>query len=303
LGVTTVRDAQGNITRLVTDYQVTDENGNAVGRPTHLEARSWPELWTKQREAHVQATRAFSRLKAQKVTFRQQAQPKAPSKEEMLEQILKSDDPAQAVAAVKKAAEVTPEQKAAQATSEANAALVTYQFLARHINDFNNCEANTKLLGEYFAENNLEWTLDNLEVAFKVLEDQLAPVPARAVPSVDNTAPGTTAASAATAASKAAAVPAAPATPAATAQPVTPTPSENTEPVRVEPRPGVNGGIQPGAFSASRIVDVQTTPGQLTRRDVSKWDAKTLMARMRDPIWKPQLEAIGIKVIDKFRQS
>ncbi len=303
LGVTTVRDAQGAIVKLVTDYQVTDENGNPVGRPTHLEARNWPELWMKQREAHVQASRAFGRLKSQKVTFKQSQQPKPPSKEELLASIMNSEDPAKAVADAKKATEVTPEQKAARAEADARAALVTYQFLAKHVHDFNNCQANTQLLGEYFQENNLEWTLDNLEVAFKVLEDQLV-APARAVSSPDNGAPVSTATPAATAVKPAApaAVPAASAPPAASAQPATQATTENV-PVRVEPRPGVNSGVQPGSLTAQRIVDVASVPGQLTRREVSKWDAKTLMTRMRDPLWRPQLEAIGIKVIDKLRQG
>src|SRR5665213_576016 len=68
-GITVYRDAVGNIVKLVQDYQATDEHGNAIGRSTHLEARSWIELVRKQKEAHVQATRAFHRLKDQKTTF------------------------------------------------------------------------------------------------------------------------------------------------------------------------------------------------------------------------------------------
>ena len=308
-GVTTVRDPQGAIIRLVTDYQVTDENGNAVGRPTHLEARNWPELLLKQREAHIQATRAFQRLKAQKISFKQQPQVKTPSKEELLQSILTSPDPAAAVAQVKKAIEVTPEMAANKAIEDAEASKVTFLFLTKHLNDFNNCEANTKLLGEYFQENNLVWTLDNLEVAFEFLRDtnQLAPMPARAVPSVENTAPAPAAASAATAAPAAAsaAVPAATAPPAASATPATPVQSENKPPVRVEPRPGVNSGIVPSPSNANRIVDVltQTASGQLTKREIAKWDAKTLRERMRDPEWRPKLEAAGIKVVDRFRQA
>jgi len=314
MGVTAVRDPQGIITRLVTDYQVTDENGSAVGRPTHLEARNWPELLVKQREAHIQATRAFQRLKAQKLSFKTQPQQsKVPTDKEMLESILKSSDPTMAIAEVKKATEITPEKAANRAIEDAEAAKVTYLFLTKHMNDFNNCEANTKLLGEYFQENNLVWTLDNLELAFEFLRDtnQLAPVPARVVPSVENTAPAPAAASAATAApaaataAPAAAVPAASAPPAASATPATPAQPENKTPVRVEPRPGVNSGIVPGSSNANRIVDVltQTATGQLTKRDVAQWDAKTLRERMKDPAWQSKLEAAGIKVIKRFGQG
>jgi hypothetical protein len=308
MGITTVRDSQGNITKFVTDYQVTDESGNSVGRPTHLEARNLSELLVKQREAHIQATRAFQRLKAQKLSFKtQQPQPKAPSDKEMLDSILKSPDPAAAVAEAKKVTEITPEMRVRKAEEDAESARVTYLFLTKHIHDFNNCEANTKLLGEYFQENNLVWTQDNLELAFEFLRDtnQLAPVPARVVPSVENTAPAPAAASAATAAPAAVtAVPAVPASPAVAATPATPARTENA-PVRVESRPGVNSGIVPGSSNANRIVDVQTqnATGELTKREISKWDAKTLRDRMRDPAWRPKLEAIGIKVVDRFRQG
>lgn len=320
LGVTTVRDPQGNIVRLIMDYQATDEQGNPVGRPTHLEARNWPEMVGKQREAHVQASRAFSRLKKAQLTRKEQTTEQQPVRVltdvEVADLVkdLKSDDSAKSVAAARKLALADPavvkaQQDAYESRIKADAALVTYQFLQKHIHDFNNCAANHKLLGEYFQENNLAWTLDNLEIALAALEDQLAPVvqsPARAVPSVEvNSAPVTTAATAAPAASAAAvaAVSAAPASQAASAQPATPPQPENRPPVQVEPRPGVNSGIQPGSLTG-RIVDVPSAvaPGQLTARDIYKWDSKVLKARMRDPQWRPILEAAGIKIIDKFRQ-
>jgi hypothetical protein len=308
LGITINRDANGNILRIVQDYQVKDEStGEPIGRPTHLEARNWIEFLSKKDKCHVEATRAFNRLKLQKLTYKQQQQPKLPTPEEQLKTILSSENPVEAVAAVKKATEVTPEQRAAKAEADAKAALVTYQFLAKHIHDFNNCDANVKLLGEYFQENEgLEYTIENLEIAIKVLEDQLVPPAREVVPTVPNPAPVQPAASvapAATAAVPVAAAPAASATPAAAATSATQTQSENV-PVRVEPRPGVNSGIQPGSTSAGRVTDVVSeASGRLTRREVLNWDAKTLKVRMRDPVWRPQLEAIGFKVIDQFRQG
>lgn len=319
MNVTVVRDALGNITRLVTDYQVTDEQGNPVGRPTHLEARNWPELYMKQREAHIQASRAFGRLKKAQLTRKEVVEPQpirqlTDAEVADLVKDLKSDDPTKSVAAARKLALADPavvkaQQDAYEAKIKSEAALVTYQFLQKHIHDFNNCAANQKLLGEYFEENNLKWTLDNLEIAFAALEDQLAPVaqvPARAVPSVENAAPVTTAASAAPAApaAAAAAAPAVPAPQAAPAQPATPPQPENKPPVRVEPRPGVNSGILPGTLTG-KIVDVPSTAtsGQLTARDIYKWDPKILKARMRDPQWIPIIEAAGIRIINKFRQG
>jgi len=61
----------------------------------------------------------------------------------------------------------------------------------------------------------------------------------------------------------------------------------------------------PGSSNANRIVDVltQTATGQLTKRDVAQWDAKTLRERMKDPAWQSKLEAAGIKVIKRFGQG
>ena len=35
---------------------------------------------------------------------------------------------------------------------------ISFQFLARHKHDFNNCAANVGLIKDYFAEHRLEWT-------------------------------------------------------------------------------------------------------------------------------------------------
>lgn len=54
---------------------------------------------------------------------------------------------------------------------------VSFQFLSRHIHDFNNCLANVDLIKDFFQEHQLEWSLENLERAFSRLKSQLAPVP------------------------------------------------------------------------------------------------------------------------------
>ena len=82
--------------KIVVEYQATDENGQPIGRPTHLEAYSWEEMSRKQQEAHVQATRAFHRLKAQKTTFNRQevAVPASMTDAELIQaaEDLKSED-------------------------------------------------------------------------------------------------------------------------------------------------------------------------------------------------------------------
>ena len=62
--------------KIVLDYQIKDEDGNPIGRPTHLEATNDEEMRLKMIEAHTQATRAFHRLKKQKLTFAKE--PEAP---------------------------------------------------------------------------------------------------------------------------------------------------------------------------------------------------------------------------------
>src|SRR5712664_1420577 len=66
---------------------------------------------------------------------------------------------------------------------------VSFEFLARHRNDFNNCAANVGLIKDHFAEHRLEWSLENLEKAFLELKSQLAPVPGAVIATTQPSAP------------------------------------------------------------------------------------------------------------------
>jgi hypothetical protein len=66
---------------------------------------------------------------------------------------------------------------------------VSFEFLTRHIHDFNNCAANIGLMKDYFAEHRLGWTKENLEKAFLELKSKLAPVPGTAVNTTQPSAP------------------------------------------------------------------------------------------------------------------
>lgn len=309
-GIHVTRDAEGKIQRIVQEYQVKDESGNPIGRPTHLEARTWPEFISKKDECHVQATRAFNRLKSQKVSFKQQ-QPSEPeykplSDEDMAVLIkdLKGDDPAKAVAAARKIAgsEVAKDREAArEAEKVAEGKRIGYEFMQRHVHDFNPCKANSEIIGKYLEENNLEFTLDNLEIAFIAKENELAPVavPARRVevPPVDN--PPATVPSAQPvpqavpavqhpAAELAARQAAAAAPPAAPVPPAPQSVADNTPPAQA--RPGVNGGLEPGSLSAQRPA-VSGTP-KLTREDILKMDKEKLKRLVKDPNKRAELNAI-----------
>src|SRR5690348_10807022 len=149
----------------VIEYQVTTEDGRPVGNPTHIEYTTEAELIEKMKTAHIHATRAFHRLKTQKTTFRQETPAQTGmSDQEILTEAakIKSDDPAEAAAAVRKITGYDELQKereqAAQAAEQARQERASYQFMRAHVNDFNPCEANAKIIGQYIQDNNLEWT-------------------------------------------------------------------------------------------------------------------------------------------------
>jgi hypothetical protein len=280
--------------KFVIDYQVKDEEGNPIGRPTHLEAINQEELIEKIKEAHVQATRAFHRLKKQKVSFKEQPVVQAPvqtSDAELLAYMkdLKSDDPQKQLDAVRKVQKFEAEkvqtesdQKIAELNELRRQEQVSYQFLTRHQKDFNNCEANIKLIRDYFEENELAWTSDNLEISFHALESELAPVVAPVAPAVPaNPAPAP------------ALVITAPATPLAV-QPVVIVPAPVTPPVNpavITPRPGVNGGLVPGQSSGGR--PVIAAPKGLSVEEIRSWDGPTMRAKMRNPAIRAQIEAFA----------
>jgi hypothetical protein len=282
-GITVQRDQYGNISKLIQDYQVADDNGNPIGRPTHFEARSWPELVAKQREAHSQATRAFGRLKSQKITFKEQ-QPIAPGPQTDAELLaamkdLRSDDPQKQLDALRKVQKVESDKKDAEQAELARQAAVSRRFLTNHKEDFNNCKANIELIKEYFAENQeLAWTDDNLEICLHALESKLAPVELVVPPAPVNPVP-----------------PVAPViqpTAPVAVQPVVTVPAlvvPPANPVAAAPRPGVNGGLIPGESSGSRPV-VTNQKKKLTAEEIKSWSPETMKANMRNPQIRPLID-------------
>jgi hypothetical protein len=309
-GITAERDASGNVVKLVQEYQVLDEQNRPIGRPTHLEARTWPELSRKQREAHTQAARAFQRVKDQKLTFQKKQETSQQNQDaEMAQAIqdLNSTDPAKKLAAIRKIAASDP--AADQAKREAEAARQSYVFRSRHVQDFNGCAANVGLLTQYIQENELEWTADNLELAFDALQAQLAPVevpraaatyvpnPAPVVPAVSVPAPVIPAPVSANPAP-----PVVPAVPAVPAPALTPAaqPAPVAVPVPVNPvpepqRPSFHGGLVPGeSLSGSRP---HSSTVQLTKREIRSWTPAQMREAMNDPVLCKQMEALGIQVL------
>lgn len=319
LGIVVVRDSAGSPTRYIQEYQVRDEDNTAIGRPTHLEARSIPELIGKQQECHVNATRAFHRLKKQKLTFKQEPRtvltPEAIA--EAAKVALEEKDVSKASDVIHAAIEVEygkRDRELHEKEEYQKGVGIANEFMRKHLHDYNPCEANKKAITDYFKEKNLEFTLDNVEVAFIDLMDQnklvkvektftqipaavtLNPAPAAAV--------ATPAAPPIPASETTAAVPASvpPATTPVSSQPVVeataPTPAAALNVQPAARRPGVNGSIAPGTLSAQR----PGTPNPAlarkeflkTVRDMKPEEMKTKLKN--DPQFVKQLESYGIKV-------
>lgn len=268
--------------KIVVDYQVKDEDGSPIGRPTHLEADTEEEMRAKIIDAHVHATRAFHRLKKVKANFKDEQPIKAGlTDSELQAEITKlKDDPA---AVQQKITEEVAKRVEANRLEVERQMRVSQQFLNAHKEDFNNCQANVDLIKDYFREHNLSWTYDNLEIAFNAIEPKLAPV---VVEPAAPTAPVNPAPVVAPTTTTPAAPPVVQPTTPATVQPTTP-----NNPVVVEPRPGVNGGIIPGGNSGVRPNGGNNPqPTGLTAEEIASWDGPTMRAKMANRAIRPQIE-------------
>jgi hypothetical protein len=274
--------------KFVIDFQATDESGNPIGRRTHLEASSQDELDKKLLTSYENAVRYAERLKRQKLTYN----PPEPTKKELTEDeiveavnALRKEDPAKAIAAIRKLANIDDIEKerdaARKAIQTANSMTESNKFLRNHLGDYNNCEANAAIMKQYIQDNNLEWTADNMELALLATQDQLAPVVSQA-PIVPVPVPVPVPAPVVAAAN-----PPAPVVPPVVSPvevPKVPTAQEvldlllKANPGLLDTRPGFNGGLQPGGQSGVRPVAQAT---RLTWEEIFKWDGPTMRAEMR----------------------
>lgn len=285
-GLTVETDASGNITKIIKTYQAKDDAGNPIGRPTYLEAKDWAELSVKQQNAHEHAVRFGERVKKQQFTKKKDdpAPVQVLSESELLklQQDLKSEDRDLAAKAAEKV-RVNDERKklvdADKAIEDARQAKESYAFLTKHISDYNNCQANNKILSDYIRENELEWTEGNLEAALIAVESQLAPKQEKEKPAPP--APANP-------------VPVTPAPvvqpPPAVAPPVPPVVPNNPAPPA--PRPGVNGGLVPGDQSAQRPTN---QPKGLTKQDIKNMSPEEYKRRHKDPKFQAEVNALQIR--------
>lgn len=251
--------------KYVQQYQATDEEGNPIGRPTHLEADTPEEMFQKYQEAHVAASRALARqnkafndLKSRKLQpIAPPAAPRMTAEQEANYAAVVGNPgaaPSQKKEAIREIGGITELEKrldAAEAKAQfADGERVAIAFMRNHLRDYYPCDANKKVMSDFLKENNLEFTLDNLEIAFVNVQSQLADDPR-----LQNN-------------------------PTPIAEPTAPRQAQQSQP---------GFGIQPGSGSGNRPV-AQAGNGKMNRKDV-------LAKKKADPAWwkkvlqDPALEA------------
>ncbi len=320
-GIGVHRDANGIVVRIVQDYQVLGENDHPIGRPTHLEARSWPELVLKQKTAHENAVRYAERVKSSKfksaaiamqgVESNQAVKAAQEESAKLAEEAVKEQDPAKMKEAVKKSVQAEREAQAASETARSYGQSVAQLWMDDHTDDFVACQASSTIIGGWLTENNLPVSYENLESAFQACKHQLPKPEIRVevpVAPVDNPPVAAPVAPVAPPASiPPVAPPAAAVTPSAATPPVTQPAAKApaATPVAAVPnppaarRPGVNGSLAPGSMSIARptVVAQPTATRAELLHAINKMSREEYRKKLHDANYVKQLQAAGIPVI------
>src|SRR5208282_1965902 len=167
--------------KIIREYQIRDEQGRPIGKPTHLEADTWEEMSAKQEEAHANAMRYAERVKNRKPTPAPAPDPLPLTEADLilLNKDLESQNPATRAEATRKLVGdqiVRENQAMRQELAAARTATEARKFLAAHP-EYLNCEANTAIVEGYLRTNKLAYTAENLEIAVEVNADRLAEKP------------------------------------------------------------------------------------------------------------------------------
>jgi hypothetical protein len=310
--------------KIVIDYQVTAEDGTTpIGRRTHIEGWTNEEVIEKLKNAHINAVRYAERVKKNQVrsievqTQQNQAHQKLQQDEAeanaAVEAAAKEQDPVKLKDAISKVTKVEKSAEELKQEARRKGQEIADLWMADHKEDFQPCQANAKILSVWLKENNLGLTYENLELAFKATETQLAKPVAQAV-AEETPAPAASNTPAAASATPAAVPPSIPAPVAAVAEPAsTPAPPDsqlapaapastsaaaaNSAPAAR--RPGVNGGIAPGSLSAQRPPS-QPQPSTTTRavllKEIKSMPPEKFRAKLKNAEYVKQLRAAGIPV-------
>jgi hypothetical protein len=307
--------------KIVVDYQVTDEKGVAIGRPTHIEGWTNEEVIEKLKAAHVNAVRYAERIKKSQITSIQsqteQAHARAAVKKseqeatEALEVATKEKDPAKLQDAIKKVSKAERDAQIAREAEEAQGRIIAKVWMEDHKDDFQPCDASSNIIGEWLTQNGRELSYENLELAFEAKKHQL-PAPTRQAVEETPAAPASNAPVSATAAPAASAAPivppaAAAVVPASTVTPSavppaaattplpTPVAATNTPAAR---RPGVNGSLPPGSLSAQRPSEQaapQATDVVALKKEIARMPAQEYRKKLQtSKEFRDRLVAAGI---------
>lgn len=298
------REAAARPTRLVLEYQATDEHDRPIGRLTHLEADTYEELIEKQKKSYIEAVRYAERLKSrlEKVTVAVSEPALSILTDEQRSEVAKeaeSTDTAKAELARIKLQLDEASRETDRARKERNFARgqrVSEQFMALHPYDFRPCQANSELMAKYIRDNKLDWTVENLEAAFVVLESQLAPVERVVVEQPVIVAVSAPVPAAPVSQSPPVVNPPVPASVVISTSVEVPTPEvlPVAPPIPAAPvsRKLPASGLEPGSLHGGRPV-VKSVG--LTKQDVAKMSAEEFRKKLRDPNFRKQLNIIGIK--------
>lgn len=316
----TVERQNGKIIKIVQAYQVSDENGKPIGRPTHLEAKNWAELAAKQRAAHENGVRYAERIKRNRVqnietvaqnnrSF-QDAKKAQDEAAEAVKEATTTNDPVKLTEAVRKVSKAERDAAEVQQKAYEEGQRIAAEWMEDHKHDYVMCKANSDVLGAWLVRNSLPLTYENLELAYAACESQLAKpavppaeVPAAPVINPPVAAPAATPAPAAITAPPAEPqAPALPSAPPSTQAAPTPNPTSAAAP-NAQPaarRPGVNGGLVPGASTAVRPSGQTPSPEtQLSdlKKEIRKMSGEQLRAAMKNPQFRARCEAAGIPFV------
>lgn len=176
--------------QIVIDWQPTGEDGKAIGKPTRIVAKDYPEAIEKMKEITQAAQREMFRIRSMKPEPRvaaPTAHQLSPEEAKASVDAIFSQNPDEARVALRRIVEsefgMTPDdvkglkQERQRLTRQGE----TFRFLSSHLYDYNNNDANAGMLREYLERNNLAWTANNLEIAFLAVKDELIPVVTAAV--------------------------------------------------------------------------------------------------------------------------
>jgi hypothetical protein len=280
--------------KIVRTYQVKDEQGRPIGKPTHLEADTWEEMAEKMQGAHENAMRYAERIKNRKLTPAPAPEP-APLTEAdllVLQKELETGNAAQKAEAIRKIANdqfVKDNTTLRQELAQRDRTAIANDFVKRHKDDYEDNVANSAILIKYLTDNKLAWTPDNFDAAFDATYIQLAPKVSPPVVTPEPT-PNPAPVVVATIPAAAAPVPVQPTpAPAPVATPVAAPVPAAVVPAVVVPTPNAAPvvtppitGVQPGELSGVPA-SAATTQVKLTKKDIINMPKDELKRRMKNP--------------------